>query len=120
MDRVERIDDSDTNTVPKYDDVCMLTKLHNKPALNGRAVRVCLPDGKLAEDRIPCELLIGCKKLAVRPANLVFIKNDAALNEPSILNVMPQDDLNDARMLLFAKRNSVVVAPGVISVNVTG
>ena len=81
MDRVERIDESDSNPVPKYDDVCMLTGLHNKPELNGRAVRVCLPDGRLADDRIPCELLIGRKKLAVRPANLVFIKNDAALDE---------------------------------------
>ena len=103
-----------------YDDVCMLVELEKTPELNGRAVRVCLPTAPMSgPDRVPCELLLGAKKLAVRAKNLVWIENEDALKSDRVRELMPHDDRIDAGMLLYTKRNSVVVAPGVISMNLS-
>ena len=102
-------------TTHSYDDVCMIVGLEKAPELNGRAVRVCLPIGPIGDpDRVPCELLIGAKKLAVRSKNLFPVKDDDALRSERVRALMPQDDFNDAALLLYSKRGSEVVAPGVI------
>ena len=104
----------------RYDDVCMLVGLEKTPDLNGRAVRVCLPTGPMsAPERVPCELLLGAKKLAVRSKNLFKIESEDALEDERVRELMPHDDRIDAGMLLQAKRNSVVVAPGVIMSNLS-
>jgi hypothetical protein len=104
----------------RYDDVCMLVGLETAPELNGRAARVCRPAGPMSgPERVPCELLIGAKKLAVRSKNLFKIESEDALEGERVCELMPHDDRIDAGMLLYTKRDSVVVAPGVIMNNLS-
>ena len=103
-----------------YDDVCMIVGLEKRPELNGRAVRVCLPTSRIGADRVPCELLLGADKMALRSTNLFKIENEDVLKSEKVIDAMPRDDLVDAGLLLYTKRDSVVMAPGLIMSNVSG
>jgi hypothetical protein len=96
-----------------YDDLCMLHDLKTQSILNGRAVRVCLPSGKIADDRVPVQLMIGGKRLSVKPVNLFNIDDMKALSLPYVASIMPDADKNDCGMYFFSMEGSTRIAPGV-------
>lgn len=96
-----------------YDDLCMVFNLKSRLELNGRAVRVCLPDGKIADDRVPVELMIGMRKIAVKATNLFKLEGMQSLSSPVVTALMPEEDKNDCKLFFLAMEGSTRVAPGV-------
>ena len=98
----------------EYDSLCMLTGLNARADLNGRAVRVCLPNGKIEPVRVPVQLMVDCRYVSVKAENLVPLPNKEALEIPHVKQAMPAEDREDCRMFFFAMHGSEVIAPGVI------
>lgn len=96
-----------------YDRVCMVVNLRVKPQHNGRAVRVCVPSGKIADDRVPCQFLIGYNHVAIKPQNLRLIATEDALEDEDVVALMSEEDRMDAGMLMHTQRDSTVIAPGI-------
>ena len=103
-----------------YGTICMIVKLKTKPELNGRAVRICLAHPQISKDRVPCELMIGCDKLAIKPENLRYIATEDELEDEDVRNLMPEADVIDCGMLMHAERGSTVITPGVTLMRIDG
>jgi hypothetical protein len=104
----------------EYDSLCMLTGLMGKQELNGRCIRVCSAHPPPQEGRVPCELMIGEKRIAVKPENLRKLPNARALMEPDVQEAMPNEDMEDARLYFHAMEGSTQIAPGVTLMDCSG
>lgn len=89
----------------QWDDAVMVTRLDRRQDLNNRAGRVCKMKPR-ADGRVGIEMLIGMERVWVNEANLVHVPDASVLRDETFAE-MPEADLADLGMFLFANESSV-------------